>query len=141
MPNQDLCWMRLICKRQEESWNIMPFLPLLVFIALPLKKCSVKIFHLFRCCYISGCKNLYEYFCLSMPIYVHTMYTVFFVLEHKFPLLLQPISVALQLILGPTKTFQGFLGYMSLFILQNGCTSFSQSQKIRESKNQQKLLY
>lgn len=105
MHNQDLCWMRLICKRQEESWNIMPFLPLLVFIALPLKKCSVKIFHLFRCCCISGCKNLYEYFCLSMPIYVHTMYTVFFVLEHKFPLLLQPISVALQLILGPTKTF------------------------------------
>ena len=105
MHNQDLCWMRLICKRQEESWNIMPFLPLLVFISLPLKKCSVKIFHLFRCCCISGCKNLYEYFCLSMPIYVHTMYTVFFVLEHKFPLLLQPISVALQLILGPTKTF------------------------------------
>lgn len=105
MHNQDLCWMRLICKKQEESWNIMPFLPLLVFIALPLKKCSVKIFHLFRCCCISGCKNLYEYFCLSMPIYVHTMYTVFFVLEHKFPLLLQPISVALQLILGPTKTF------------------------------------
>ena len=91
--------MRLICKRQEESWNIMPFLPLLVFIALPLKKRSVKIFYLFRCCCISGCKNLYEYFCLSMPIYVHTMYTVFFVLEHKFALLLQPISVAFQLIL------------------------------------------
>ena len=40
-----------------------------------------------------------------MPIYVHTMYTVLFVLEYKFPLLLQPISVAVQLILSPTKTF------------------------------------
>lgn len=105
MHNQDLCWMRLICKRQEESWNIMPFLPLLVFISLPLNKCCVKIFHSFRCCCISDLKNLYGCFCLSMPIYVHTMYTVFFFLEHKFPLLLQPIIVAVQLILSPTKTF------------------------------------
>lgn len=91
MCNQNICLVRLICKRNDETWNIFH---LLTSSSLHLftsnKKCSVKYCYLLRCYFTSALRDLYIYtcfyFCLChlSPYYmdIYVLLYVFCHLEH-----------------------------------------------------------